>query len=84
MRIEGATVLGRGRIVSDEEARVVLSDCLRDQPRVARFYGLEPDTSGVIDEEDLERLLEQVAIIVVTPQPIDVDFEPADVAIPGF
>ena len=84
MRIEGEIVQGRGRIASGEEARSVLADCLREQPRVAKFYGLEPDDSGAFADEDLERLLERVAIIVVTPHPIDVELEPADVVMQGF
>lgn len=84
MRIEGEIVQGRGRIASGEEARSVLADCLREQPRVAKFYGLEPDDSGAFADEDLERLLGRVAIIVVTPHPIDVELEPADVVMQGF
>ena len=84
MRIEGVLMQGRGRIASDDEATSVLADCLRDQPRVAKFYGLEPDESGVFGDEDLKRLLERVAIVVVTPHPIDVELEPADVVMQGF
>lgn len=84
MRIEGALVHGLGRIASHAEARSVLADCLMNEPRVAKFYGLEPADSGAILAEDLERLLERVAVIVVTPQPIEVELEPADVVMQGF
>ncbi len=84
MRIEGVSVHGRGRIATEGEARAVLADCLRKQPRVAAFYGLEPDESGAVGDDDLERLLDRVVIIVVTPQPLEVELEPADVVMQGF
>lgn len=84
MRLAGETVHGHGRIAPDEEARSVLTACLADQPRVAKFYGLEVDDSGGLDPGALDRLLERVAVIIVTPHPIDVDLEPADVVIQGF
>jgi deazaflavin-dependent oxidoreductase (nitroreductase family) len=84
MRIGGVTMHGHARIASDEEARSVLADCLRAEPRVARFYGLTPVAGGEIEAEALDRLLEQVAVIVVTPQPIDVELEPADVVMERF
>ncbi len=84
MRIEGRSVHGLGRIASDDEARAVLAACLQKQPRVAKFYGLEPDDSGTFRDEALAGLLDRVAVIVVTPQPIEVELEPADVVIQGF
>jgi deazaflavin-dependent oxidoreductase (nitroreductase family) len=84
MRIEGVTTHGHARIASDEEARAVVADCLRNEPRVAQFYGLTPDAGGEIEAEGLDRLLERVAVIVVTPQPIDVELEPADVVMERF
>lgn len=84
MRIEGRPVRGRARIVSGGEAHSVLADCLRADPRVAQFYGVELDTAGGIRAEDVDRLLEHVAVIVVTPQPFDSELKPADVVIQGF
>ena len=84
VRIEGEAMHGHGRIASDDEARSVLSDCLRDEPRVAKFYGLAPNDDGVIEMQGVNRLLEQVTVIVVTPQPIEVELEPADVVMEGF
>lgn len=84
MRIEGTRVHGHARIASDSEAPVVLAACLEEQPQVARFYGLEPDASGTVRAEDVDRLLERVVVIVVTPQPIEVELEPADVVMQGF
>lgn len=84
IRIDGESVHGRGRVASGDEARSVLAGCLREQPRVAKFYGLEPGESGVFGEADLESLLERVAVIVVTPHPMDVELEAADFVMQGF
>ncbi|MDH3248774.1 MAG: nitroreductase family deazaflavin-dependent oxidoreductase [Acidimicrobiia bacterium] len=84
LRIEGVTTHGKARIASDDEALSVLAACLRDEPRVAKFYGIQPADDGGIDPENLRGLLERVVVIVVTPQPIDVELEPADVVMQGF
>lgn len=84
VRIEGVTMPGHARIASDVEARSVLGDCLRDDPKVARFYGMEPDDHGEFRSESLGQLLQRVVVIMVTTQPIDLELDPADVVIPGF
>lgn len=84
MRIEGVRTAGLARIASDEEAHSVLAECLQRAPRVAKFYGLEVDADGVVGDEEVGRLLERVKVIVVTPQPIEVSLEPADVVMQGF
>jgi deazaflavin-dependent oxidoreductase (nitroreductase family) len=78
VRVEGVTMHGRARIASENEARSVLADLARREPRVAKFYGLEPDDAGEIRAEELA--LEQVVVIMVTPQPIGVELESADLA----
>lgn len=84
MRIAGAWVDGRARVASDDEERSLLADLLATEPKFAKFYGLEPDESGTVPSEDVERLLEHVVHIFVTPHPIDVELEPADVVMVGF
>ncbi len=84
VRIEGVTMHGHARIASDVEARSLLADCMHDEPRVARFYGLQPDDDGEYRAESLEGLLGRLVVIVVTPQLIDVELEPSDVVMQGF
>lgn len=84
MRVEGVEVPCLARLASDDEAHSVLADCLDRNPRVARFYGLQFDEGGLVQDEDVWRLLERVMVIVLTPQPIEVSLEPADVVMQGF
>lgn len=84
MRIAGTWVSGRARIASDDEERSLLQDLLATEPKFAKFYGLEPDESGMVPDEDVERLLEHLVHLFVTPHPIDVALVPADVVMHGF
>lgn len=68
LSIGGTTVRGEGRIAEGDEACDVLSSCLVDNPRVAKFYGIEPDSDGVIAADDLERLAELVVPIAIAPR----------------
>lgn len=67
LSIGRSVIAGRARLPEGDEARRVLSSCLTDSPRVAKFYGFEPDDTGLIVAEDIERLAEFVATIVITP-----------------
>lgn len=84
MRVEGRSTRGHARIANPGEARSILVRCLSVQPRVAKFYGVQPNPDGDIEIADVERLLERVVVLVVTLQLIDVELEPADVVIQGF
>jgi deazaflavin-dependent oxidoreductase (nitroreductase family) len=84
IRVEGESIHGRARIATSAEAMSVLADCLRREPRVARFYGLETLADGSIDTDQLDQLLDRNVVIMVTPHPIDVELEPADVVMQGF
>lgn len=76
MRIAGAWVDGRARIASDDEERALFTDLLATEPKFARFYGLQTDESGMVPDEDVERVLEHVVHILVTPDPIDAESPP--------
>jgi deazaflavin-dependent oxidoreductase (nitroreductase family) len=65
--VAGRTVTGEAAIAGGDDARTTLARCLAANPRVARFYGLEPDDTGVIAADDLDRLLERVVVIDITP-----------------
>lgn len=84
MRLEGDTVHAHARIATADEARSVLAHCLRKEPRVARFYGVQPTDDGDIEIGDVEPLLDRVVVLVVTRRLVDVELEPADVVMQGF
>lgn len=84
MRVAGESMHGRARIATSDEAIPVLAHCLRREPRVARFYGLETLADGSVDTEQLHQLLDRNVVIIVTPHPIDVESEPADMVMQGF
>ena len=67
--IAGTWVKGRARIPSGDEARSLVRELLVTEPKVARFYGLHADDSGTFPPDDVDRLLEQVVYILVTPSP---------------
>ena len=67
LSIGGSTIRGRARIAEGDDARQVLSSCLADNPRVAKFYGIETDDQGPIAADDIERLTERVVAIVIVP-----------------
>jgi deazaflavin-dependent oxidoreductase (nitroreductase family) len=68
LSIAGSAIAGRARLADGEDARRVLSSCLADNPRVAKFYGFEPDEAGSIAADDIERLAEWMVAIVITPR----------------
>ncbi|MGB5758925.1 MAG: nitroreductase family deazaflavin-dependent oxidoreductase [Acidimicrobiales bacterium] len=66
LTVLGKVVPGRARIAAGGDAHQVLSACLSDNPRIAKFYGLSPDGT-VIDPAAVDRLGERVVPIVITP-----------------
>lgn len=67
LTIGGETIGARGHIPDGVEAQDVLSACLAANPRVAKFYGIDPAAGGAIARADLEQLSERVVPIVITP-----------------
>lgn len=67
LSIGGSTIKGRARIADGDDARHVLSSCLADNPKVAKFYGIETDDEGSIAADDIERLTDLVVPIVIVP-----------------
>lgn len=68
LSIGGSTIHGEARLPEGDEAHVVLSSCLADNPRVAKFYGFQPDENGSIAADDVDRLAERVIPIVIAPR----------------
>lgn len=67
LNIGGETIVGRAHIPEAENAHEVLAACLTANPRVAGFYGIEPDREATVGPADLQRLGERVVPIVITP-----------------
>lgn len=65
--IAGSTVHGRARVPEGTDASATLGTCLAGNPRVARFYGLEPTDDGSFRPDDVARLAEHVVPLVITP-----------------
>jgi deazaflavin-dependent oxidoreductase (nitroreductase family) len=65
--VQGRTIRGHGSIADDAEARGLLATCLELQPRVAKFYGINPDPDGSVDPAAVEALLARVVVIVIDP-----------------
>jgi deazaflavin-dependent oxidoreductase (nitroreductase family) len=65
--LAGRRVTGRATIAEGDGARELLSASLVGNPGVARFYGQRPDSTGAFATADLDRLLERVVVIDVTP-----------------
>jgi deazaflavin-dependent oxidoreductase (nitroreductase family) len=67
LKVGGENIVGRAHIPEADDAHPVLAACLATNPRVAKFYGIEPDPEGAVGPADLQRLSERVVPIVITP-----------------
>jgi deazaflavin-dependent oxidoreductase (nitroreductase family) len=65
--VQGKTIVGHAVIAEEEQAHSLLSDCLRDNPRVAKFYGVAADGTGRIDPATVTQLLNRVVVILIQP-----------------
>jgi deazaflavin-dependent oxidoreductase (nitroreductase family) len=65
--IRGTSVPGHAVLADGEHARTVLTDCLEQNPRVAKFYGIELDRASAVDPAAVDELLDRVVVIVITP-----------------
>lgn len=63
--MQGKTIVGHAIVAEDEQAHSVLADCLRDNPRVAKFYGIATAGTGRIDPADVTQLLDRLVVIVI-------------------
>ncbi len=66
--IQGETVDGNASLADNDAARTILSAVLQDNPRVAKFYGVDIDSAGVVDPAGVGQLLEHLVVIVISPQ----------------
>ena len=67
LAIGGHTIHGQAHIAKDTEAFHVLAACLTGNPRIAKFYGIQPGESAPVDPADILRLSDMVVPIVINP-----------------
>ncbi|HUF31797.1 MAG TPA: hypothetical protein VMN58_01160 [Acidimicrobiales bacterium] len=67
--LRGERIPGHATVADGERARAVVADCLEENPRVAKFYGVELGPRGAIDDATLDKLVEMLAVIVIDPGP---------------
>jgi deazaflavin-dependent oxidoreductase (nitroreductase family) len=65
--LQGKTIVGHAVIAEEAQAHSILSDCLRNNPRVAKFYGVATDGTGRIDPAAVTQLLDRVVVILIQP-----------------
>ncbi len=63
--VRGVAVPSLASIAEPDEARSLLTECLTQQPRLAKFYGI-PSTGG-IDPSSVDQLAERVVVIAADP-----------------
>ena len=65
--VAGTVVPAQATIVKSHAATELLAACLAGNPRVAKFYGLRPNSAGEFDAAHVEPLLERVVVIDISP-----------------
>lgn len=68
--VAGDEVAGRARILRDEASHELLSTCLSQVPRLAKFYGVAIDEDGP-DPVGVADLAELIVLIVIDPSSAD-------------
>jgi hypothetical protein len=67
IELEGTRRPAVAHLAVGEEGLDALATCLRRQPRVARFYGIDVDEDGEPDPDRLAELADAVVVIVIEP-----------------
>ena len=63
--VQGERVDGRAEILDRDAGRIVLAAVLEENPRVAKFYGVEIDIAGRADPGGLDALVDAVVVIAI-------------------
>ena len=66
--VAGAQLTGRATIADNPRAHDLMAKCLERNPRMGTFYGLQPDSTGAFASADIDRLLEKVVVLQITPE----------------
>jgi deazaflavin-dependent oxidoreductase (nitroreductase family) len=64
--VRGDDIAAHASIASGDASRSLLVDCLTQQPRIAKFYGI-PIRQGVPDDPGIAELAAHVVTIVIEP-----------------
>jgi deazaflavin-dependent oxidoreductase (nitroreductase family) len=65
--VAGSQLTGRATIAENERAHDLMAKCLERSPRMGKFYGLRSDGSGAFAPADIDRLLEKLVVLAITP-----------------
>lgn len=65
LRIGRDIIRGEAYVAEGIEAHDVLRKCFAQNPRVAKFYNIVPDASGVIEADAIEELSRHMVAIVI-------------------
>ncbi len=64
--VRGRTMRCRAVIADDDEAVSTLTECLRQNPKTARFYGLDVSSADDVERDVVDALLDHVVVILIT------------------
>jgi len=67
--IAGRVVRAEATIAEADDAHRLLAQCLEDNPRVAKFYGVTADEHGAIRADDVAELADRMVVIDIRPGP---------------
>lgn len=65
MVLKGRTIRTAAHLAEGEEARTAIAACLRLDPRVAKFYGIDLDQNGEPNDDDVAKLDAAFTVIVI-------------------
>lgn len=66
--VQGTTIEAGALIAEAETAHAILAACLNENPRVAKFYGIDTEKTAAIGPADVDLLLERVVVILISPE----------------
>jgi deazaflavin-dependent oxidoreductase (nitroreductase family) len=64
--VAGEAIDGTAVVAEGGDARDLLTRCLTENPRVAKFYGVEVDARHPVDPAAVDALLERVVVIAIS------------------
>jgi deazaflavin-dependent oxidoreductase (nitroreductase family) len=65
MVLKGRTIRTNAHLAEGDEARTAIATCLRLDPRLAKFYGIELDQNGEPSDDDVAKFDAAFTVIVI-------------------